>query len=185
MKLIEAMKEVKLLDTRNEDLRQKVSKYCADLEAETPTYGTPEKQKEQVTGWLQSIHDSIVEAIKLRSAIARTNMYTMVTIELGGNKVTRPISEWILRRRVYSEVEKKAWDSLSNKGLQVANIRNSSGDSTLTKVRLYFDALERDKNVELYRSEPSIIDRNLEIINATTDLIAEVPEGSQSQPAQA
>jgi hypothetical protein len=179
MKIIEAMKQVKLLDQRNEDLKQKVSKYCADLEAETPTYGTAEQQKQQVSQWLQSIHDSVIESIKLRTAITRTNMQTMVTIEMGGNKITKSIFEWILRRRIYSKVEETAWNVLTNKNLQVANIRNSSGDTTFTKVRLYFDAMERDKNVELYRSEPSIIDRNLEITNATVDLVEE----QASQPA--
>jgi hypothetical protein len=173
MKIIEAMKQVKLLDQRNEDLKQKVAKYCADLEAETPTYGTPEQQKQQVSAWLQSIHDSVIEATNLRMSINRTNMATMVTIEMGGNKITKSIFEWILRRRIYSKVEEAAWNVLTNKNLQVANIRNSSGDTTFTKVRLYFDAMERDKNVELYRSEPSIIDRNLEIVNATTDLLQE------------
>jgi hypothetical protein len=171
MKIIEAMKQIKLLDSRVEDLRQKVGKYCADLEAENPYYGSPDKQKEQVTQWLQSIHDSITEAIKLRSSIAKTNMLTMVTIDLGGNQVVRPISEWILRRRIYAELERKAWESLSNKGMSIAQIKNSTGDLIQTKVRLYFDPIQRDKNVEIYRTEPSIIDRNLEVINATTDIL--------------
>jgi hypothetical protein len=36
---------------------------------------------------------------------------------------------------------------------------------------LYFDPAERDKKIEIFRSEPSLIDRTLEVINCTTDLI--------------
>ena len=39
---------------------------------------------------------------------------------------------------------------------------------TEVKIVRYFDPVERDRMIALYRSEPSLIDGTLEIVNATT-----------------
>src|SRR6267154_3329727 len=96
MKLIQAMKQLKDLAIKAEDLRGKVAKFCADLTMETPTY--PDQRK-QVSDWLQSHGDILKETLRLRVAIQRTNLATPVTIELDGKQVTKCIAEWIHRRR--------------------------------------------------------------------------------------
>ena len=168
MKIIEAMKEIKRLEDKVGDLRQKIQQYCADLDFETPTY---KDQKSVIDGWLQGVHDSLKEAMRLRIAIQITNFKTIVPIELGGEKVEHSIAEWIIRRRLYASEEGKAWQSLTNKGLKEGSGKNSAGESVEVKIRLYFDPIKRDSNVEIYRSEPGIIDRTLEVVNATTDII--------------
>lgn len=42
----------------------------------------------------------------------------------------------------------------------------------MTLVR-YFDPVERDNRVSMYREEPGLIDSTLEVVNATTDLLEE------------
>ena len=72
-KLIEAMKKSQDLLRKADDLKQKIAKYCVDLDFETPTYGTVEQQRDQIKSWLQAHHDIIKEVERLRLAIARTN----------------------------------------------------------------------------------------------------------------
>ncbi len=52
------------------------------------------------------------------------------------------------------------------------NLKTSS-DGPTTEIRIVrcFDPAERDAKIELYRSEPGLIDRTLEVVNATTDLL--------------
>lgn len=172
MKLIQAMKKIKDLTKKAEDLRDKVSKNCSHLSIENPTYG--EGQKAQVSEWIQSHHDVLKEIQKLRVGIARTNLATAVTIELGGHQLTKSISEWIHRRRDLAKLEMDMWSKLTDRNLRESDVQTVQG-GPVTKVRIvrHFDPAERDGKMELFRSEPSIIDANLEVVNATTDLIEE------------
>lgn len=163
------MKKVKDLQRKADDLKEKISKYCADLECETPTY--PD-QKREVTGWVQSAHDIYKEIGFLRISIQKTNIETEVTIELGGKFVKKTIAEWVHRRRDLAKSDEAIEKALTDKGLKegYTSQLTPSSPQTITKRRLYFDPSERDKKLELYRSEPSLIDATLEIINATTEL---------------
>lgn len=168
MKLIEAMKKVKALQEKADDLRTKISKHSADLDYETPLYTD---QKKQVAEWLQAHSDIMKEILKLRIAVQRTNLATDVTITLGDKDVTKSIAEWIHRRRDLAGLELEAWRKLTDRGLKEGSIQQSTGQIREVKIRRYFDPVERDKKQELYRSEPQVIDATLEVINAVTDLI--------------
>lgn len=169
MKIIEGLKEIKRLEEKVTDLQGKVQRYCADLDYETPAY--PDQRK-QVTEWMQSIHDSLKAAMDLRIRLNRTNIATVVPIELGGQKVEHSIAEWIIRRRLYAQMEMRAWEALSNRGLKEGQAATTAGDKITVKIRYHYDPVERDKKVETFRGEPGIIDRTLEVTNATTDIIA-------------
>lgn len=169
MKLIEAMKQLKDLKAKAEDLRDKVGKHCADLTIETQVY--PD-QKGQVSQWIQAHHDVVKEIARLRTAIQRTNLDTPVTIVLDGKYVTKPIAYWIHRRRDLAGLEQQIWQKLGDRGLKEQNLQTVQGGAvTEIRIRRYFDPVERDKQVESYRKEPSMIDATLEITNAVTELI--------------
>ena len=169
MKLIQAMKKLKDLNSKAADLRAKVGQFCADLTLETPTY--PD-QRSKVSEWIQSHGDVLKEIARLRVAIQHTNLATSVTIELGGRSVTKSIAEWIHRRRDLAKLEQEIWAKLGDRGLKEQNVQTTPGGPvTEIRIRRYFDPQERDRNLELYRSEPSVIDGALEVVNATTDLI--------------
>lgn len=169
MKIIEAMKKIKDLSRKADDLKEKVGTYCADLDCETPTY--PD-QKRQVSEWLQAHGDIIKEISQLRYAIQKTNIETQVHIIIDGKTVTKSICEWIHRRKDLAKNEEAMWRKLNDKGLKEGYINKLTPNSpeTIVKRRLYFDPAERDKKIEVFRSEPSIIDSTLEITNAVTDL---------------
>jgi hypothetical protein len=170
MKLIEAMKKIKELQEKADDLRKKVGQYCADLDYETPLY--PDQRK-QVSEWIQSHLDITKKILELRVAIQLTNLQTPVAIELGGKTVTKTIAEWIHRRRDLAKQDLEMWSKLTDRNLREGQIASSvpGGEAKTVKIRRYFDPLERDKNIELYRTEPGIIDRTLEVTNAITELI--------------
>lgn len=169
MKLIEAMKEVKRLEEKMGDLINKIGKYCADWDFENATY--PD-QKAQVGSWLQGVHDTAKECADLKMRIQKTNIATLVPIEMDGRKIEHSIAEWIMRRRIYASFEEKAWKQLSDKGMSPTGaFKSPTGDQKEFKMRLYYDPVERDKKIELYRSEPGIIDRTMEVMNATTELL--------------
>ncbi len=169
MKIIQAMKKLKDLAIKAQDLRDKIAKHSADLSMETPAY---EDQKTQVANWLQAHGDVLKEILRLRLAIQRTNLATNVTIELGGVQVTKCIAEWVHRRRDLAKLDMESWSKLTDRGLKDQRLQTiAGGPVTEITVRRYFDSADRDQHIELYRSEPSLIDGTLEVVNATTDLI--------------
>lgn len=168
MKIIEAMKKLKDLGVKAEDLRTKVGQHCANLNVETPLYADP---KSQVAEWIQAHGDILKEMLRLRVAIQRTNVNTPVTIELGGVQVTKSVAEWIHRRRDLANAEMQMWQKLGDRGLREGQIQSSTGgEARMVTIVRHFDPKERDARIDLYRSEPSIIDGTLEIVNAVTDL---------------
>lgn len=169
MKLIEALKKIKDLRRKADDIKEKIGQYCADMDSETPTY--PD-QKRQIEDWLQSHSDIIKEIGLLRERIHKTNLETPVSITLGGKTVTKSIVSWILRRTELAQLEETCWRKLTDRGLKESysyQVTNSSPQA-IVKRRLYFDPKQRDEKVELYRSEPHTIDSTLEVVNAVTDL---------------
>ena len=171
MKIIEGMKKIKELQIKAEDLRKKVATYCADQSHETPIYG--KDQAEKIKEWVQSHGDILKEILGLRVAIQRTNIQTSVTIELDGKQVQKSIAEWIHRRRDLAGLELALWTGIGDRGLREGIVKTSTGETMEVKIRRYYDPSERDKRMELYRSEPSVIDRTLEVTNAVTELKTE------------
>lgn len=170
MKLIQAMKRIKDQLEKANDLRSKVSKFCADLSYETPTYGA--NQREQVSAWIDAHHDIVKDVERLRVAVQRTNMATDVSIDIDGHTVTKSLAAWIHRRRDLAKLEQTMWGQLGDRGLKESRVASTTGGPALeVTIRRYFDPPSRDAKQELYRSEPSLIDGHLEIVNATTDLI--------------
>lgn len=169
MKLIQAMKKLKDLNAKAEDLRKKVQMHSADLTIENPVY--PD-QRRQVAEWIQSHGDVLKEILHLRVAIQRTNIATEVSIEIGGKHVSKSIAAWIHRRRDLAKLDLSMWQQLTDRNLKEQNIQTAPGGAvTEVRIRRYYDPAERDSKLELYRTEPSVIDATLETVNAITDLI--------------
>lgn len=169
MKIIEAMKEIKRQHVAVADLNDKIAKHCAHMDYEKSPYNDATAQ---VREWQQSIHDRVKEVERLRLAIARTNLATDVSIELGGQRVTKTIAAWVLRRRELAQIDMRAWANLTDRGLKDGFLTTTqTGTQTKAMVVRHFDPVERDKHVDIYRNEPIQIDAALEVTNAITDLI--------------
>ena len=171
MRLIEALKGIKNLQRKIDDLKGKIKTNCSDMDIETPVYATEDAQRKQVQSWIDSINGSLNEIMRLRIGIQLTNLATAVTITLGGKEVSNSIAGWIHRRRDLAELEKESWSCLSDRGLTARNYNvDGKGEIGLSKVRRYFDPKTRDEKVELFTSEPSTIDAKLEVVNAETEV---------------
>lgn len=168
MKLIEALKKIKDLHKKADDLKEKISKHCADLDCETPVY---QDQKAQVASWLQAHGDLLKEICTLKYRILKTNIMTRITVEIDGKHLEKSIAEWMTRRKDLAKQEERAWASLTDRGLREGNINQSSGSTLCVKIRRYYDPKERDHKISVFSSEPSLIDAKLEIANCITDLL--------------
>lgn len=168
MKLIEALKQIKDLQRKAEDLREKVGHHSSHLSHETPVY--PD-QKGQVSEWIQAHRDILKEVLRLRVAIQATNLATDVTIELGGKAVTKSIAAWIHRRRDLANADEAMWRQLTDRNLKEGIMKQSTGEEVQVKIVRCYDPAERDKSIDLFSSEPSLVDARLEVVNAVTDLI--------------
>lgn len=168
MKLIEAMKKVKDLLRKADDIRGKVAANSATLDFETPMYG--ERQADQIAGWIQSHSDILKEILRLRIAIQRTNLETQVAVTFGTSYISKSLAEWVHRRRDLANLERDAWAKLTDRGLKEGRFNESTGQVREVKIKRYFSPEVRDEQVEYFRSEPSTIDATLEVVNAVTDL---------------
>lgn len=168
MKIIEALKQIKDLARKADDLRKKIAQHSAYLNFETPLYAD---QKGQVGQWIQAHTDILKETSRLRVAIQRTNILTPVTIELDGKQVTKTIAEWIHRRRDLAALESEAWKKLTDRGLKEGSMQQSTTQVLEVRIVRCYDAKERDSKIMALDSEPSVIDAKLEIVNAVTDLM--------------
>jgi hypothetical protein len=174
MKIIEGMKKIKELEIKAKDLRDKVFTFCADMDYETPVYGDEATQRATVSGWVQAHRDIVKEILDLRVAIQRTNLATEVEIEVTeGKTVKKTIAEWIHRRVALAPLEREMISRLGakEKMMKETPLQSSTGTSTPTKIRRYYEPAERDALLEEYTSEPMKIDARLEVVNAVTDLI--------------
>ena len=168
MKLIQALKKIKELQRKASDLRGLVKDNCARSSLESDRY---DDQEEKVDGWIQSHSDLLKEILRIRVAIQKTNLETIVTIELGSKAVTKSIAEWIHRRRDLASDELRMWNCLTDRNIVEGQVKSPSGDPVDIKIFRFFNPSERDASKELYQSEPLIIDSKLEVVNALTDLI--------------
>lgn len=169
MKLIEAMKRVKMNKEKITDLQQKINASASNLSHETPVYG-PETF-DRIKEWLQSCTDLTQENVRLLVAIQRTNLQTLVKIDINGKVLEKSIAEWVWRRREYAALDFQTYKALNDRGLKEGFMNQSTGQTMEIKIVRNYDPNVRDEKLSEYKSEPTLIDGSLEIINAVTDLV--------------
>jgi len=174
VKLIQALKQIKNLQRKADDILSKIKTHSAYSSHERPVYGdSQETQTKQVNEWIQSRTDIAKEILRLRIAIQKTNIAVPVSIEIDGKTITKSIAEWIHRRRDLANMDLQTWAALTDRNLKQGKLKDSQGIVyDIGIVRCYVPE-QRDIKMEIYRSEPTIIDSTLEIVNSVTDLIEE------------
>ena len=169
MKLIEGLKKLKDLERKADDLRKLVKDNCAISSLETPKYG--KEQNAKISEWIQAHSDILREILKLRIQIQKTNLITSVTIELNEKPVTKTLAEWIHRRRNLAQEELTMWKGIGDRGIKEEKVRLPGDSIQEVKIVRFYSPETRDKMVDVYISEPSIIDSRLEVVNAVTEII--------------
>ena len=169
MKIIEAMKRVKMNKEKISDLQKRIAGVSAHRSIETPMYGDETKAK--IREWAQSCDDITRDNVDLLCRIAKTNLATQVTITLGDKAVTKSIAAWVWRRREYAAIDMQTWSTMTDRGIKEGNADSSTGVPIEIKLIRNYDPELRDRKIAEYKSEPHEIDTTLEVINAVTDLV--------------
>lgn len=167
MKIIEAMKQIKANKEKVQELSQRIQRNSAHLSIETPQY---ENQGDKIKEWTQSCLDVSRDNVELLVRIAKTNLATQVTIQLGDKSVTKSIAEWVWRRREYAGLDSAIWQCQGDRNLKEGQVQTSPGVLSEIKLVRYYDATVRDKNLDVLRNEKHLIDSALEVVNAITEL---------------
>lgn len=168
MKIIEALKELKLNAKKIGDVSARIALNSAKKDFEKSPYADPTSQ---VKEWLDSVEGLTKRNAQLTLLISKTNAATLVTIELEGKQVTKSITEWIYRRRYGVAMEMAAVKALTNRGLKDEQVKQTDGTLLETKVVLHYDQKLRDQRMDALQQEPTLIDTRLEMVNAVTDLL--------------
>jgi hypothetical protein len=66
--------------------------------------------------------------------------------------------------------EKESWSQLTDRNLKEGRMQESTGEIREIKIIRCFEPEIRDKNIDIYSTEPSLIDARLEVVNAVTEL---------------
>ena len=158
MKIIEALKEIKLIEKKIEENGKLVFKYSSQPDNIKLPFETEEQQKKEIRNLDQSTKDLIENMIILNKRISITNL--KVQVEINGE--TRSIQEWILYRRKIYTLYMNFYENMKVGRFTVEKD---------VKINTFFD--ERSKVDSIRRIEDTYhhIDRRLEVINATTDLL--------------
>ena len=164
------MRQIKTLGEEIVATLQLLQKHSADFENESPVY---KDQPEQVKRWEQSVKDKVAEIENLTMRVYLTNISTYAEIEVvkGKKKITKRISEWVLRRQKLCAYVEGIYVAMSDRGLRDKEIKNSSGGVENIKVRRYYDSAERDEKLMTAKAEAGRIDSGLEDYNATVKLL--------------
>lgn len=168
MKIIEALKKVKMNRSKISDLQNLIRNNAAHMESGIKSLAYPDPAK-KIKEWEQSIHDIQKENAKLLASVQLTNLSTNVTVEIGSNQVTKTISEWIYRRREGVDFDIATQHAKATSLKQVA-IKGENGEIQVDNVIRNYDQGKRDEILMQLSQEKMLIDSQLEIINAVTDL---------------
>ena len=167
MKLIEAMKELKLIVAKISRNREETIKYSSGLSNEKPVFETEKAQSEYVARLIQSTEDLVKRYLDLKSAIEYTNLKTKVTI----HGETRSISEWLVYKRNLAGIRHHAYQAAND---SVALGRKSKDAAALKDVQIvrYYDEAVMNAKLRNLIEILGSLDGTLEVINATTELMS-------------
>jgi hypothetical protein len=171
MKIIEALKELSLLEKRIQKNIELVQVYSSELCINGAiTFGTVDSQKTEVSSLLQSVRDLVARRGRIRRALAITNATVTVTID--GDE--RTITEWIEFRQKGAQFIINSLGALNEVNAQrKLQVAGGKVDGNM-QVRRFFDEKTRNKELAAVQEKHGKVDPTLEIVNATKDLTVEV-----------
>ena len=169
--LVEAMKRLRVIEKRMGVNSSDISRYSSMVSTERPQFESEEIQKKKVKSLVQANTDLVGEYLNLKKCIEYTNL--MTEVEIGGTKYR--ISDLLVIKRKLAKMMQNTYSSMntSEADMRMRGARSPEGQ-TPTVVRLYSEE-ERSKGLRLWQDLYDNIDSRLEVINATTLLLTEIP----------
>ena len=169
MKIIEALKEQKIIVKKVQHNNELLKKYSSKVLCEKPYFDTDEDQRAEVFRLVQGNIDLGNRYLMLKRSIDLTNSTTKV--EVLGNTYT--ISDLLnLKRFAIENIFLPTFNALNTEHAESSRLiflrQDSSRDVSIVH---FYKEEEKNKNIQAYRDLLDNIDSKLEIVNATTDLI--------------
>lgn len=171
MKIIEALKELPLIEKRIESNLEKINRYAAGVESGNSlgiVFASASEQRKEVAALVQANED----LVKRRALLRRQLYITNCTVELEINGVKKTIAEWIEYREKGFNFVERTYNAM-NAVLATRELQITKADPMVgAKVVFFFDEADKNKKIEANRDIRDQLDARLEILNATTDLVA-------------
>jgi len=169
IKLIEAMKELRIIEKKMERNRGYIERYSSIINTEKPYFGTEGEQKKEVKKYLQANSDLFNRYLELKRAIEITNLHTVITVE--GYKGS--ISAILVIKRKLAKLMEATFASLNDRRAERMKAQTPVMDGVQPHVVRLYDEKEKNENIRYWQDLYSAIDARLEVVNATTDLLTE------------
>ena len=169
MKIVEAMKKLRVIEKRMKSNSDSITKYSSMLSTERPYFPTEDDQRDEIRSLVQSNTDLFTEYLGLKKRIEKTNIF--VTVELGGKGYS--LSDLLVIKRKLAVKMIETYSAMNDKeGHQrIRNARTpSSIEGNVNIVRFYVEDV-KNKGLREWQDLYDNIDSRLEVINATTDLV--------------
>jgi hypothetical protein len=166
MKIIEALKKLKVIEKRIARNCADINKYASVLDSEKPAFVTEEAQKDEVNKLIQSCEDLGKEYLKLKSQIEATNLSVKATV--GG--CTYSLSELLVIKRKLAKMMEPVYAALNKDAAEKHMLRGYDRDQKAQVIQLY-DETVKNENLRKWQELYEEIDSRLEVINATEDLV--------------
>lgn len=166
MKIIEALKELKLIIKKIWAAQEWIGKLNCLLSNEKPMVGSSDKdQAKEVHSLVQSIFDLEKNYVKLKGSIESTNNNTKVSIEWE----ERTITEWLTTLRNTYSIVKQTANYLNTNRAQ--KLLQSMPNKEWVEIIPCYDYVKMTDVFGKYMNKVEKISSTLEVINATTELI--------------
>jgi hypothetical protein len=168
MKIIEALKKLKVIEKRMEKNRTQITQYASMVSIERPVFNTEENQKKEVASLIQSNNDLLKEYLELKGKVEKTNF--TFKVEMGG--IQYSISDLLIIKRKLAKVMMATYEALNNSAGQsrLRNVSIGAGERS-PQVVLFYDEKDKIAGLDRWQDLYNNIDSRLEVINATTDLV--------------
>jgi hypothetical protein len=170
VKIIEAMKRLKVILKRIQDNTQQIGVYSSILSTEKPAFESETEQKKKVSGLVQANTDLMEEYLRLKRAIEATNL--KVTVEIAGRSWV--ISDLLVIKRVLAQPMVNTYNAMSTASADQRAMQGfgKTAEGAMPQAIRMYDETARLKGISEWQEIYSAIDARLEVVNATTDLVS-------------
>ena len=168
MKLIEAMKELKVIIKRMGKNTIQINEYAALPDTERLHFGTKDAQMKEIKGLIQANADLVNTYLGLKQRIEYTNLKTMVEI----NGIKYSISEMLVLKRSLAKLMVATFNALNDSQARSRSTSSHLGRSEKAPiVEKFYNESEKTQGQRSWDDLYHAIDSRLEVINATTELL--------------
>lgn len=171
MKIIEALKELKLIEKKMESNIRNINQYASAVSTERPFFGDEESQKKEVSSLVQSNEDLVTRYLELKRKIEMTNL--LVTAEFEGKKYA--LSDLLTLQRRLGEYRMRTYNALNTNYADTRiKVAPPELDGKKAQVIRLYDERKKNESLASIMDLQSNISARLEVINATTDITEKI-----------